>query len=67
MASLGNPGYASSFLPSSLGAVTFDGKLYGVPIQGTQPVYFFYNKTIFDKLHLSSPPRSPACSPPSPR
>ena len=40
---------------ASLGAVTFDGKLYGVPIQGTQPVYFFYNKTIFDKLHLTFP------------
>ena len=55
VASLGNPSYASNFLPSSLGAVTFDGKLYGVPIQGTQPVYFFYNKTIFDKLHLTFP------------
>ena len=53
--SLGNPGYASNFLPSSLGAVTFDGKLYGVPIQGTQPVYFFYNKPIFSKLHLTFP------------
>jgi raffinose/stachyose/melibiose transport system substrate-binding protein len=36
--SLGQPSYASSFLPSSLGAVTFNGKLYGVPIEGTQPV-----------------------------
>src|SRR3984885_16154497 len=42
-------------LPSSLGAVTFNGKLYGVPIEGTQPVYFFYNKTVFSKLHLSFP------------
>ncbi len=55
VASLGNPGWASDFLPSSLGAVTFDGHLYGVPIEGTQPVYFFYNKTIFSKLHLSFP------------
>ncbi|MDQ2812315.1 MAG: extracellular solute-binding protein [Actinomycetota bacterium] len=53
--SLGNPGWASDFLPSSLGAVTFDGHLYGVPIEGTQPVYFFYNKTIFSQLHLSFP------------
>jgi hypothetical protein len=53
VASLGNPGWASGFLPSSLGAVTFDGKLYGVPIEGTQPVCFFYNKTIFSKLGLS--------------
>ena len=42
--SLGNPSWASSFLPSSLGAVTFNGQLYGVPVEGTQPVYFFYNK-----------------------
>jgi raffinose/stachyose/melibiose transport system substrate-binding protein len=28
VASLGNSAYASNFLPSSLGAVTFDGKLY---------------------------------------
>jgi raffinose/stachyose/melibiose transport system substrate-binding protein len=55
VASLGNPGWASDFLPSSLGAVTFNGNLYGVPIEGTQPVYFFYNKTIFSKLHLNFP------------
>ena len=50
--SLGQPSYASDFLPSSLGAVTFNGKLYGVPIEGTQPVYFFYNKTVFSKAGL---------------
>ncbi len=55
VASLGSPSWASDFLPSSLGAVTFDGKLYGVPIEGTQPVYFFYNKTIFAQLHLGFP------------
>src|SRR5450755_1869737 len=53
--SLGNPGWAASFLPSSLGAVTFNGQLYGVPIEGTQPVYFFYNKTIFRKAGLTFP------------
>ncbi|HWG13889.1 MAG TPA: extracellular solute-binding protein [Streptosporangiaceae bacterium] len=54
--SLGQPSYASSFLPSSLGAVTFDGKLYGVPIEGTQPVYFFYNKNVFREAGLTSFP-----------
>jgi raffinose/stachyose/melibiose transport system substrate-binding protein len=54
--SLGQPSYASSFLPSSLGAVTFDSKLYGVPIEGTQPVYFFYNKSVFSKAGLSGFP-----------
>ena len=48
--SLGAP-----FLPASLGAVTYQGKLYGIPVQGTQPVYFFYNKPIFDKYHLTFP------------
>jgi raffinose/stachyose/melibiose transport system substrate-binding protein len=50
-----NPSWASSFLPSSLGAVTVNGQLYGVPVEGTQPVYFFYNKTIFGKYHLTFP------------
>jgi raffinose/stachyose/melibiose transport system substrate-binding protein len=50
-----NPSWASSFLPSSLGAVTYNGQLYGAPVEGTQPVYFFYNKTIFNKYHLTFP------------
>jgi raffinose/stachyose/melibiose transport system substrate-binding protein len=50
-----NPSWASSFLPSSLGAVTYQGQLYGVPVEGTQPVYFFYNKKIFAKYHLTFP------------
>ena len=50
-----NPSWASSFLPSSLGAVTYNGQLYGVPVQGTQPVYFFYNKKIFSQYHLTFP------------
>jgi raffinose/stachyose/melibiose transport system substrate-binding protein len=49
------PSWASSFLPSSLGAVTYNGQLYGVPVEGTQPVYFFYNKPIFAKYHLTFP------------
>jgi raffinose/stachyose/melibiose transport system substrate-binding protein len=53
--SLGHPSWSSSFLPSSLGAVTFNGQLYGVPVEGTQPVYFFYNKQIFAKYHLTFP------------
>lgn len=50
-----HPSWASSFLPSSLGAVTYNGQLYGVPVEGTQPVYFFYNKQIFSKYHLTFP------------
>ena len=53
--SLGNPSWLSDFLPSSLGAVTYKGQVYGVPVEGTQPVYFFYNKKIFDQYHLTFP------------
>ncbi|MBO0803710.1 MAG: extracellular solute-binding protein [Nocardiopsaceae bacterium] len=55
VASLGHPSWMSDFLPSSLGAVTDQGKLYGIPVEGTQPVYFFYNKQIFSKYHLTFP------------
>jgi raffinose/stachyose/melibiose transport system substrate-binding protein len=53
--SLGNPSWLSDFLPSSLGAVTYHGQVYGVPVEGTQPVYFFYNKSIFARYHLTFP------------
>jgi raffinose/stachyose/melibiose transport system substrate-binding protein len=53
--SLGHPSWLSDFLPSSLGAVTYHGQVYGVPVEGTQPVYFFYNKPIFAKYHLTFP------------
>ena len=54
--SLGSsPSWASSFLPSSLGAVTYNGQIYGIPVSGTQPVYFFYNKAIFSQYHLTFP------------
>jgi raffinose/stachyose/melibiose transport system substrate-binding protein len=52
---LGHPAWLSSFLPSSLGAVTYKGQVYGVPVEGTQPVYFFYNKKIFAQYHLTFP------------
>jgi raffinose/stachyose/melibiose transport system substrate-binding protein len=53
--SLGNPSWLTDFFPSSLGAVTYQGQVYGVPVEGTQPVYFFYNKQIFAKDHLTFP------------
>ncbi len=47
--------WAKSFLTSALGAVTIGKQLYGVPIQGTQPVFFYYNKPVFEKEHLGFP------------
>jgi raffinose/stachyose/melibiose transport system substrate-binding protein len=54
---LGAPGtgWATKFLSSSLGAVTFNGQVYGVPIQGTQPVFFYYNKSALAQLHVGFP------------
>jgi raffinose/stachyose/melibiose transport system substrate-binding protein len=55
--SLGHsPSWASQFLPSSLGNVTFNGQLYGVPVEGTQPVYFFYNKSVMKSAGISTFP-----------
>ena len=51
----GNPSWKSDFVPASLGAVTFDNKLYGFPVGGTQPVFFFYNKQTMATYHLSFP------------
>lgn len=51
----GSSSYLSQFLPSSLGAVTVNGQVYGIPVEGTQPVYFFYNKQVFSKYNLSFP------------
>ncbi len=51
----GNPTWKKDFLPSTLDAVTINGKLYGMPILGTQPVFFFYNKSVFAKAGLSFP------------
>ncbi|MHB1497985.1 MAG: extracellular solute-binding protein [Acidimicrobiales bacterium] len=51
----GNPSWKKDFVPSSLGAVTFNNKIYGIPVGGTQPVFFFYNKKTLAKYHLSFP------------
>ena len=39
--------WKNSFVPSVLDAGKIDGKYYGIPMKGMQPVLFFYNKTLF--------------------
>jgi raffinose/stachyose/melibiose transport system substrate-binding protein len=51
----GSPTWKSDFVPASLGAVTFENKVYGIPVGGTQPVFFFYNKATMAKYHLRFP------------
>ena len=49
------PGWQSKFLAASFGDVTVNGKIYGIPVLGSQPALMFYSKPIFSKLHLSPP------------
>jgi raffinose/stachyose/melibiose transport system substrate-binding protein len=50
-----DPAWKNKFLPAVMGPVTFNGKIYGVPINGTQPILFFYNKDMFKQYNLSVP------------
>ncbi|MFJ8750396.1 extracellular solute-binding protein [Streptomyces sp. NPDC102441] len=45
------------FIPSIVTAGSLDGKIYGVPMRGMQPVMLFYNKTLFAEHHIE-PPKS---------
>ncbi|WP_051451004.1 ABC transporter substrate-binding protein [Actinospica robiniae] len=44
-----------AFLPSVVSAGAVDGKDYGVPMRGMQPVVLFYNKTLFAQYGLQAP------------
>ncbi|HZU66305.1 MAG TPA: substrate-binding domain-containing protein [Ktedonobacteraceae bacterium] len=50
-----DPSWQNRYLPAVMSSVTFNGKIYGVPNSGMQPVMFFYNKAIFDQYHLTVP------------
>ncbi|MFF4248482.1 extracellular solute-binding protein [Streptomyces sp. NPDC001822] len=43
------------FLPSVMTAGSLDGKIYGVPMRGMQPVMLFYNKALFKEHGLQAP------------
>ncbi|TME14356.1 MAG: extracellular solute-binding protein [Chloroflexi bacterium] len=47
--------WKNRYLPSVMTGVTFNGKVYGVPNSGAQPVVFLYNKDLFAKYHLTPP------------
>lgn len=52
-----DPSWKSRFFPAVLVAGTFNGKIYGVPINGMQPVVFYYNKKLFAEVG-AQPPRT---------
>lgn len=43
------------FLPSIVTAGSLDGKVYGVPMRGMQPVMLFFNKTLFAENDVTVP------------
>ncbi|MEU5438295.1 extracellular solute-binding protein [Streptomyces sp. NPDC020719] len=51
-----DPKFKNTFLPSVLDGGKLDGKYYGVPMEGVQPVALFYNKDVFAKAGISNPP-----------
>ncbi|MFJ2708984.1 extracellular solute-binding protein [Streptomyces sp. NPDC087428] len=50
-----DPALKDRFLPSIVAAGSLDGKMYGVPMRGMQPVMLFYNKTLFAQNKLQPP------------
>lgn len=51
-----NPTWKNAFLPSVLAGGEIDGKYYGVPMEGVQPVSLFYNKSVFAKAGITAAP-----------
>src|SRR5690606_14013402 len=45
-----NPDVKERLFAGAFGAATIDGKIYAIPIQAVQPVVFFYNKELFEKV-----------------
>ena len=47
--------YYTRFLPASLSNITFDEKMYGVPVENTAVAVIYYNKEIFAEYGLEPP------------
>ncbi len=50
------PDVEEAFLPSVLDVGTIGGSVYGIPMQGVQPVSFFYNTNAFDEAGIDEFP-----------
>jgi xylobiose transport system substrate-binding protein len=51
-----DPKVRDAFLPTVLDVGRIDGKVYGIPMQGVQPVSFFYNKKVFAAAGITAFP-----------
>ncbi|MFH8582339.1 extracellular solute-binding protein [Streptomyces zaomyceticus] len=50
-----NPALESNFLPSVFNTAVVDGKPYGIPMRGTQPVLLFSNKKVLEDAGVDAP------------
>ncbi|MEU3506409.1 extracellular solute-binding protein [Streptomyces longwoodensis] len=50
-----DPHLKDKFLPSVFNSAAVNGKSYGIPMRGTQPVLLFHNKTVLDKAGVQPP------------
>ncbi|GGV51601.1 sugar-binding protein [Streptomyces griseoflavus] len=50
-----NPDLENKFLPSVFNNAVVDGKPYGIPMRGTQPVLLFHNKTVLADAGVEPP------------
>ena len=50
-----NPELRDAFLPSVLAGAELDGKTYGLPMRGMQPVMLFFNKSVLDSAGVAVP------------
>ena len=53
-----NPSLKSSFLPSVFNSAVVDGKSYGIPMRGTQPVLLFDNQKVLSDAGITTPPKT---------
>ncbi|MFF8032199.1 MULTISPECIES: ABC transporter substrate-binding protein [unclassified Streptomyces] len=50
-----DPDLENKFLPSVFDNAAVDGKPYGIPMRGTQPVLLFHNKKVLDEAGVEPP------------
>nr|WP_270890372.1 extracellular solute-binding protein [Streptomyces sp. DHE17-7] len=50
-----NPDLKDKFLPSVFDSAVVDGKPYGIPMRGTQPVLLFHNKKVLAEAGVQPP------------
>jgi xylobiose transport system substrate-binding protein len=50
-----DPGLKNNFLPSVFNSAVVDGKAYGVPMRGTQPILLFHNKQVLEEAGVEPP------------